>query len=89
MTFQVRLKKKKNSDGLLEFMQHLVTEKKYEEKEEKKNWNKKVLNFLSRGTRNYSEYSLVIMSSFSFSQQNIIVPVYTLYESMWLFKSKT
>ena len=75
---------KKNSDGLLEFMQHLVTEKKYEEKEEKKNWNKRVLNFLSRGTRNYSEYSLVIMSSFSFSQQNIIVQVYTLYESMWL-----
>ena len=77
---------KKNSDGLFEFTHHLVTQKKKKVwgKKREKNWNKKVLNSLSRGTRNYSEYSLVMMSSFSFSQQNIIVQVYTLYESMWL-----
>ena len=88
MTFQVRLKNNNNnSDGLFEFMHHLVTGKKVWGKRREKNWNKKVLNSLSWGTRNYSEYSLVMMSSFSFSQQNIIVQVYTLYESMWLFKS--
>ena len=56
--------------------------KKSMRKKKRKKIEIKVLNFLSRGTRNYSEYSLVITSSFSFSQQNIIVQVYTLYESM-------
>ena len=31
-----KLDKKKNSDGLFEFTNHLVTKKKYKEKEEKK-----------------------------------------------------
>ena len=84
-------KKKKKKKIVMDYL-NLCTiwlQKKVWGKRREKNWNKKVLNSLSWGTRNYSEYSLVMMSSFSFSQQNIIVQVYTLYESMWLFKSKT
>ena len=71
--WHLKLDKKKISDGLFKFILHLVTGKKVGGKSREKNWNKKVLNCLSVGTRNYSEYSLVMMSSFSFSQQNIIV----------------
>ena len=52
-----KLDKKKISDGLFKFILHLVTGKKVGGKRREKNWNKKVLNSLSVGTRNYSEYS--------------------------------
>ena len=55
--FKLDKKKKKISDGLFKFILHLVTGKKVRGKRREKNWNKKVLNSLSVGTRNYSEYS--------------------------------